>query len=119
MALYVRARVRREMNDRSGADLDLERAIAVDPMAYEARLERGWAVVERDPRTALADFDEVLAFEPRDVAALRGSLDEDAGAVERFLARENDDPHRLLLPPRRWIIVPTGSAATRPRGTSR
>ncbi len=71
-ALYSRSKVRRARGNVAGSLADLDEAIRVDPMAYEARLERA-SLPGYDLRAALTLLDEVLAFEPHDVAALKMS----------------------------------------------
>jgi tetratricopeptide (TPR) repeat protein len=71
-ALYIRARAHHVKGDDTGYAADLDEAIRVDPMGYDARIERA-STLPDNPARSFALLDEILAFEPRDVAALHES----------------------------------------------
>ncbi len=68
---FLRARVREKRGDKAGAKADYEEGMRRPPLDEKSWLARGFYMIGRDPKAALADFDEALRSNPRSAEALQ------------------------------------------------
>lgn len=68
---FLRARVRANLKDKTGAEKDFEEAMRLEPQDEQSWIARGLARLDKEPKPALADFDEALRLNPRSVDALQ------------------------------------------------
>jgi eukaryotic-like serine/threonine-protein kinase len=88
-AYLLRARVRAREGDREGARRDQEEALRAEPRDERDLTARGLARQPRDPRSALADYENALKLNPRYRAALQNKanvLAEVFGRTEEAIA---------------------------------
>jgi tetratricopeptide (TPR) repeat protein len=68
---FLRARVRQQRGDKFGAQRDYAEGLRLPPTDEKSWLARGFASLTRDPKAALADFDQALRLNPRSAAGLQ------------------------------------------------
>ena len=91
--IYLRlARVRNRAGDAPGARRDYEQGMRLPPIDESGWVARGLARMDREPRAALADFDEALKLNPRSFVALQNKshiFADDLGDDEQAVATLN------------------------------
>jgi serine/threonine protein kinase/Tfp pilus assembly protein PilF len=83
---FLRARVRERLGDKEGASRDLEEGLRQPPQDEISWLTRGYYLLGRDPKAALADFEQALRLNPRSADALQNK----AHVLAEKLARNED-----------------------------
>jgi serine/threonine protein kinase/tetratricopeptide (TPR) repeat protein len=68
---FLRARVREKRGDKDGANADCDEGMKRPPTDEKSWLARGFYLIGRDPKAALADFDEALRINPSSAEALQ------------------------------------------------
>lgn len=71
LTYFIRARVREQAGDGAAARRDLDEGLRRQPTDERTWVARGQAHLARDPRAALADFDQALCLNPRSRAAMQ------------------------------------------------
>jgi serine/threonine protein kinase/Flp pilus assembly protein TadD len=90
----LRADARARAGDKEGARQDFERGLEVKPTDEQGWLARGRARIERDPKGALADFEEAIRLNPlsfeglQNKAAILSDQFKDDAAALKVLNRE-------------------------------
>lgn len=68
---FVRGRVRDQLGDKEGSQRDFEAGVKSSPTDEKSWISRGFYVAARDPKAALADFEQALRVNPRSLDALQ------------------------------------------------
>jgi eukaryotic-like serine/threonine-protein kinase len=85
---FMRSRVRAQRADKEGARRDFEEGLRRTPADEQSWSTRGFAFLSRDPKAALADFEQALRLNPRSPAGLQNKahvLAERLGRTEEAL----------------------------------
>ena len=83
---FLRARVRDKLGDKAGAQSDLEAGLKTPPADEKSWVARGFYLLNRDPKAALADFEQALLVNPRSADALQNK----AHVLAEKLGRNQD-----------------------------
>jgi tetratricopeptide (TPR) repeat protein len=68
---FLRGRVREKLADKDGAQRDFQAGLKTLPNDEKSWLARGFHLLSRDPKGALADFEQALQINPRSADALQ------------------------------------------------
>ena len=99
---FFRAAVREKAKDLDGARRDRDRGLRLTPRDEQSWVARGLARMDKDPKDAIADFDEAIKLNPQSFPALENKahvladlLKDDREAVQvldTILAKYPDNP---------------------------
>src|SRR5207244_143498 len=99
---FFRAAVRERAKDLDGARRDRDRGLRLTPRDEQSWVARGLARMDKDPKDAIADFDEAIKLNPQSFPALQNKahvladlLKDDREAVQvldTILAKYPDNP---------------------------
>ncbi|QDS97669.1 serine/threonine-protein kinase [Adhaeretor mobilis] len=102
---FLRSQLRARMGDHSGAKEDRELGLSATPSDELSWVARGVALLESDPKAALADFQRALQLNPLSVSALRNCVhvladkldrpDEAMASLDQLLLQNHRDPDAL------------------------
>ncbi len=102
---FLRARMKEQLDDQQGAEADRKQGLESRPTDEQSWIARGVYQLDRDPRAALADFQQALQINAQSRVALQNSahaLSERLGRpkdairmLDRLVAIAPDDPDAL------------------------
>lgn len=88
---FLRARMRDKLGNKAGAQADIAEAMRRPPQDEKSWIARGIHQLHRDPKAALADFEEALRINPRSADALQNK----AHVLAEKLGRNKDSLQSL------------------------